>query len=125
MANSELPSARPLSLQSAQRALTPWLAARLKVPDLAMVSWRSAGSGNSADTFFAAVAGIFEGAAREIPLVIRRQNLGSDIFLDSDLSLPTRVMAAVGAHPAGAGIPVPKVIGLESDAALIGAPFMV
>jgi aminoglycoside phosphotransferase (APT) family kinase protein len=125
MANSELPSARPLSLQSAQRALTPWLAARLKVPDLAMVSWRSAGSGNSADTFFATVAGIFEGAAREIPLVIRRQNLGSDIFLDSDLSLPTRVMAAVGAHPAGAGIPVPKVIGLESDAALIGAPFMV
>ncbi|HUE09325.1 MAG TPA: phosphotransferase family protein [Steroidobacteraceae bacterium] len=114
-----------MSLQSAQRALTPWLAARLKVPDLAMVSWRSAGSGNSADTFFATVAGIFEGAAREIPLVIRRQNLGSDIFLDSDLSLPTRVMAAVGAHPAGAGIPVPKVIGLESDADLIGAPFMV
>ena len=125
MANSELPSARALSLDSAQRALTPWLAARLKVPDLNVVAWRSAGSGNSADTFFATVAGIFEGAAREIPLVIRRQNLGSDIFLDSDLSLPTRVMAAVGAHPAGAGIPVPKVIGLESDADLIGAPFMV
>jgi aminoglycoside phosphotransferase (APT) family kinase protein len=90
-----------------------------------MMSWRSAGAGNSADTFFATVTGGIDGAARELPLVIRRQNQGSDIFLDSDLSLPTRVMAAVGAHPDGAGIPVPRVIGLESDATLIGAPFMV
>lgn len=125
MVNSELPSARPLNLDSAQRALTPWLAKQLKVPDVTIVSWRSAGSGNSADTFFCTVAGTFEGAARELKLVIRRQNQGSDIFLDSDLSLPTRVMAAVGAHPAGAGVPVPRVIGLESDVSLIGAPFMV
>jgi aminoglycoside phosphotransferase (APT) family kinase protein len=62
---------------------------------------------------------------REISLVIRRQNQGSDIFLDSDLTLPTRVMAAVAAHPDAARIPVPRVVGLESDAALIGAPFMV
>lgn len=125
MANSELPSARPLNLESAQRALTPWLAARLDVPDLRTVSWKSAGAGNSADTFFATVAGAFDGAHRDMHLVVRRQNQGSDIFLDSDLTLPTRVMAAVGAHPAGAGIPVPRVIGLESDASLIGAPFMV
>jgi len=58
-------------------------------------------------------------------LVIRRQNLGSDIFLESELELPTRVMAAVAAHPQAAGIPVPRVIGLESDASLLGAPFMV
>jgi aminoglycoside phosphotransferase (APT) family kinase protein len=125
MANSELPSARPLTLHSAQTALSPWLAAHLQIPDLTIVSWRSAGSGNSADTFFATVAGVAGGAARELRLVIRRQNQGSDIFLESDLSLPTRVMAAVGAHPAAAGIPVPSVIGLESDVNLIGAPFMV
>jgi aminoglycoside phosphotransferase (APT) family kinase protein len=125
MANSELPSARPLTLHSAQTALTPWLAAHLQIPDLRIVSWRSAGSGNSADTFFAAVAGVAGGTARELRLVIRRQNQGSDIFLESDLSLPTRVMAAVGANPAAAAIPVPRVIGLESDVNLIGAPFMV
>jgi aminoglycoside phosphotransferase (APT) family kinase protein len=125
MADSELPSARALDLDAARRSLTPWLAARLRVPDLRMVSWRSAGAGNSADTFFATVAGVIDGAARELPLVIRRQNQGSDIFLDSDLSLPTRVMAAVGTHPDGAGIPVPRVVGLESDGSLIGAPFMV
>jgi aminoglycoside phosphotransferase (APT) family kinase protein len=125
MANSELPSARPLTLDSAQTALTPWLAAHLQIPDLTIVSWRSAGSGNSADTFFATVAGVAGGAARELRLVIRRQNQGSDIFLESDLSLPTRVMAAIGAHPAGTGIPVPSVIGLESEVNLIGAPFMV
>jgi aminoglycoside phosphotransferase (APT) family kinase protein len=125
MANSELPSARPLSLESARPALTPWLAARLKSSDLEIAAWRSAGAGNSADTFFATVTGHLDGAAREMRLVIRRQNLGSDIFLESDLRLPTRVMAAVAAHPAGAGIPVPRVIGLEPNESLIGAPFMV
>jgi aminoglycoside phosphotransferase (APT) family kinase protein len=125
MANSELPSARPLSLESARRALAPWLAARLKSPDLAIAAWRSAGAGNSADTFFATVTGYVEGDAQEMRLVLRRQNLGSDIFLESDLGLPTRVMAAVAAHPQGAAIPVPRVIGVESDASLIGAPFMV
>ena len=125
MADSELPSARLLSLQSARSALTPWLAARLKSPDFAILAWRSAGAGNSADTFFATVRAHLEGATREMNLVLRRQNLGSDIFLESDLNLPTRVMAAVAAHPQGAGIPVPRVVGLESDASLIGAPFMV
>jgi aminoglycoside phosphotransferase (APT) family kinase protein len=125
MANSELPSARPLTLESARRALTPWLAARLKSPDLTIAAWGSAGAGNSADSFFATVTGHMQGAVREMRLVIRRQNLGSDIFLESDLGLPTQVMAAVAAHPQGAGIPVPRVIGLESDASLIGAPFMV
>jgi len=125
MANSELPSARPLTPESARRALTPWLAARLESPDLEIVAWRSAGAGNSADTFFATVTGHMPGGAREMRLVVRRQNLGSDIFLESDLGLPTRVMAAVAAHPQGAGIPVPHVVGLESDASLVGAPFMV
>ena len=36
-------------------------------------------------------------------LVIRRQNQGSDIFLESDLSLPTRVMAARRCAPRGGG----------------------
>jgi aminoglycoside phosphotransferase (APT) family kinase protein len=125
MANSELASARAVTLESAQRILTPWLAARLAVPDLRLLSWRSAGAGNSADTFFATVAGVFDGGAGELGLVIRRQNQGSDIFLDSELTLPTHVMAAVGKHPQGAGIPVPRVIGLEADNGLLGAPFMV
>jgi aminoglycoside phosphotransferase (APT) family kinase protein len=125
MSKLDLPSARPLSLEIAQRALTPWLAPRLKSSDLEITAWRSAGAGNSADTFFAAVSGGLEGGARDMRLVIRRQNLGSDIFLESELELPTRVMAAVAAHPQAAGIPVPRVIGLESDASLLGAPFMV
>src|SRR5271170_1363048 len=125
MSKLDLPSARPLSLEIAQRALTPWLAAQLKSRDLKITAWRSAGAGNSADTFFAAVSGDLEGGAGDMRLVIRRQNLGSDIFLESDLALPTRVMAAVGAHPQGVGIPVPRVVGLESDSTLIGAPFMV
>jgi aminoglycoside phosphotransferase (APT) family kinase protein len=125
MSKLDLPSARHLSLEIAQCALTPWLAARLESSDLRITAWRAAGAGNSADTFFATVRSDLEGGARELRLVIRRQNLGSDIFLESNLELPTRVMAAVAAHPQGAGIPVPRVIGLESDASLLGAPFMV
>src|ERR1700677_271462 len=125
MSKLDLPSARPLSLELAQQVLTPWLAERLKSRDLKITAWRSAGAGNSADTFFAAVSGDREGGAGDVRLVIRRQNLCSDIFLESDLELPTRVMAAVAAHPQGAGIPVPRVVGLESDESLLGAPFMV
>src|SRR6202453_2026 len=125
MSKLDLPSARPLSLELAQQVLTPWLAERLKSRDLKITAWRSAGAGNSADTFFAAVSGDREGGAGDVRLVIRRQNLGSDIFLESDLELPTRVMAAVAAQPQATGIPVPRVIGLETDASLLGAPFMV
>src|ERR1700691_1767055 len=125
MSQLDLPSARPLSLEIAQRALTTWPAARLKSRDLKITAWRSAGAGNSADTFFAAVSADLEGGAGDMRLVIRRQNLGSDIFLESDLELPTRVMAAVAAQPQGAGIPVPPIIGLETHASLLGAPFMV
>jgi aminoglycoside phosphotransferase (APT) family kinase protein len=114
-----------LTADKAQAVLSPWLADRLPARDLRFVSWRAAGAGNSAETYFATVAGKFNGAARELGLVIRRQNKGSDIFLDSDLRLPTRVMATVAAQPEAVEIPVPRVIGVESDVSLVSAPFMV
>jgi aminoglycoside phosphotransferase (APT) family kinase protein len=125
MASSETPT-RALTLEVAQAKLTPWLAKRLQAPDLRVVALRAASAGNSADTFFATAHGSIDGGSpREIALVIRRQNSGSDIFLDSELSLPTRVMATVADHPLGKDIPVPRVVGIDQELTLLGAPFMV
>jgi aminoglycoside phosphotransferase (APT) family kinase protein len=115
---------RPMT-QAVVESLLPWISQRLGASDLQVVAVKGAGAGSSADTVIATVSGTIDGARREQGLVIRRQNLGSDLFLDSDLKLPCLAMSAVAAKVSADEIPVPRVLGMETDHTLLGAPFMV
>ena len=63
MASSELPLRASADRSRARSARSRRGSPRgCKSPDLRIVAWRSAGAGNSADTFFATVSGDLEGA---------------------------------------------------------------
>jgi aminoglycoside phosphotransferase (APT) family kinase protein len=110
------------TMQQAQQVLAGWLAAKLEASEVDVTALTVAGAGNSAETLFADVSCVQQGVARELELVVRRQNEGSDFFLDADLDLPYRMMRAVGQY---SDVPVPEVVGIEFDRSLLGAPFLV
>lgn len=61
-------------------------------------------------------------ARREaLDIVLRVQPQSSSVFPDCDIQRQYRVMHAL----AGSDVPVPELLGLETDAALLGAPFFV
>lgn len=117
------PSLRPITLELAQAVVAPWLGRALDCRDLRLLAIRSAGAGNSAETHFATISGMIDGTARQLDIVLRRQNSDSDLFLESSLEVPCLAMARVARASAGT-IPVPRIFGLERDPALLGAPFM-
>ncbi len=104
--------------------LATWLSSRipgaeaLSVGDLKAPS----GAGNSAETSFVEVRYRADGAWHERKLVLRRQNQGSDLFMDATLQLPHRMMTALARHPS---VPVPKVLGIELDSLILDRPFLV
>lgn len=96
---------------------TPWLAARLGSSFSGISDIRSASNGFSAETMFASVDGP-GGTARDI--VLRLEQPGEEIFLNTQISRQAAVMEALVA----AGIPAPRVIGLEADGDILGHPFI-
>jgi aminoglycoside phosphotransferase (APT) family kinase protein len=103
--------------------LADWLAGTSIGPNVEVLNLTAAaGAGFSAETLFAQVEAIEDGRGRRESLVVRRQNEGGELFLNSDLNLQYRMMAELGAHPA---IPVPELIGIEFDGTVLGAPFLV
>lgn len=56
-----------------------------------------------------------------LDIVLRVQPQSSSVYPDCDIQRQYRVMQAL----AGSGVPVPELLGLEVDAALLGAPFFV
>jgi len=52
---------------------------------------------------------------------VRLQKTGRHVFLGADISLQGQMMSALQVH----GLPVPEIIGVESDAALLGGKFLV
>lgn len=80
------------------------------------------GTGNSAETLFADLRGEVDGRPLVKHLVIRRHRSGSELFLDSTIELPFRMMETLARHPS---VPSPAVVGVETDASLIGEPFLV
>lgn len=110
-------------LDAARGKLAEWLAAKsfgraIEVPRLTI----AAGAGYSAQTLYADVEYVQDGRTCQESLVVRCQNESSDLFLNADLNLSYRMMVAIGAHPA---IPVPRLIGIEFDRTVLGAPFLV
>lgn len=118
--SSKLPA---VTLNVARSKIAPWLAKVLHCPDLEVLAMRSAGAGSSADSHILTVRGTLPGGSSETGVVLRRQNTDSDLFLESNLELPC--LAMQGVAKASTGIPVPRVLGLECDPTLLGAPFMV
>jgi aminoglycoside phosphotransferase (APT) family kinase protein len=124
MAGAQPSTLRPITIEVARSVIAPWLASRIGSHDLQIVVVRRGGARRSAETHIATIRGTIDGLQRELGVVLRRQNNDSDLFLESSLELPCLAMQAVGRACAGQ-IPVPRVLGLELDPALLGAPFMV
>jgi aminoglycoside phosphotransferase (APT) family kinase protein len=103
--------------------LTPWLSARMPhARDLQVTSISTPkGGGNSAETAFFDIAYVMAGESKSDSLVLRRQLDGAELFMGTDLQLPWRMMETMRIK----GIPVPRMIGLEMDRAVLGNPFLV
>lgn len=59
------------------------------------------------------------GTAQTLPIVLRVQPQAASVYPDCDIVRQYRVMQALE----GSEVPVPRLLGLETDAALLGAPF--
>lgn len=62
-----------------------------------------------------------DGRPQSLDIVLRVQPPSSSVYPDCDVTRQYRVMQAL----AGSEVPVPVLLGLETDAALLGAPFYV
>lgn len=80
------------------------------------------GSGFSADIFFVDVDYTEHGQHLHRGLVVRRQPQTFEVVFESDLRLQANMMAALDAR---GDVPVPPWVGMEDDASLLGAPFLV
>lgn len=68
-------------------------------------------------------AAYLQGGVRVVRgMVLRRQIFGHDLTFDADLLRPARAMQAMAAH---SGLPVPVLVGVEMDHAVMGSPFLV
>lgn len=61
------------------------------------------------------------GGREEVPIVLRVQSPEPTVFPDPSIERQVRVMAAL----AGSAVPVPRLLGHETDPSVLGAPFCV
>lgn len=80
------------------------------------------GSGFSAEIFFVDVEYTEDGHHQHRTLVVRRQPQTFEVVFESDLKLQANMMAALDAR---GDLPVPAWVGMEDDATILGAPFLV
>jgi len=113
-----------LDAQAVNDRLTAWLARTrpdwqgLTVAPMDVVL----GSGFSADIFFVEVDYGLGGHHHHRTLVVRRQPQTFEVVFESSLTLQASMMAALDAR---GDLPVPPWIGMEQDAEILGAPFLV
>jgi aminoglycoside phosphotransferase (APT) family kinase protein len=95
--------------------LSDWIEERLgERPD--MGSFVQSTTGFSAETLYANLP-----TANGEKLVIRLEKPGGEVFMDSDIALQGQVMVEMARN----GVPVPPVVGIETDATKIGSRFLV
>lgn len=103
--------------------LRDWLARRLpELADVEIAGMASPGVGKSAETVLIDLQARAGSVSKSIRLVLRRQLEGMDFFLNADLRWQYRVLQAMAAYPQ---VPVPRVVGIEMDRAVLGTPFFV
>lgn len=114
-----------LSAGPADRALAAWFAHI--VPDASNVEMLDAAiaraAGSSAETSFVTMRWIEHGRCVEDSFVLRRQIIGHDLLPEPELSFQAAIMDAVS-QVGDAGVRVPRVIGIEPNGTVIGAPFL-
>src|SRR6266478_980252 len=109
----------------AERNLTAWLAAKLEGAKDVRVSGVNvpSSSGLSYETIlFDASWRVPSGSEQRERLVARVQPTGSTVFPERTLKSEYRVMKALGERTA---VPVPRVLWIDDDASVLGAPFAV
>jgi aminoglycoside phosphotransferase (APT) family kinase protein len=99
-----------------------WLSARLSnAKNILVAPLRfPTAAGNSAETIFVDYVCTIDGERNSKQLVLRRQKEGSELFLNSSLEFPWRMMRAVAAHT---DLPVPPLVAIELDRSVLGSPF--
>lgn len=107
-------------LEDLARRLEGWLAAHHpeRAP-LTVSQLKRSDAGYSNITVLGELAWQRDGAAQTVPIVLRVQPQASSVYPDCDIVRQYRVMQAL----AGSAVPVPNLLGLETDAAALGAPF--
>jgi aminoglycoside phosphotransferase (APT) family kinase protein len=115
-------------------ALVEWLAPRLApregetfgeapLEGLRLIEASRPAAGQSNDTvLFIATWTSSGGTSIRRDLVLRRQPVGQHIFLAPDVAREARVLAGLAS---AVGVPVPLVLGYESDPDVLGVPFFV
>jgi len=102
-------------------ALEAWLRARLpQAQNVGVVELQRPGTGASSETRLFDVHWNEAGNPRSVPVVLRAAPSRPGVFPTYDLGFQFRIMQSLHDHT---GVPVPKVLWLEEDPAIIGAPF--
>ena len=107
-------------LEDLARRLEAWL--RTRHPErapLTVLQLKRSDAGYSNITVLGELQWMHGGAAQAVRIVLRVQPLASSVYPDCDIVRQYRVMQAL----AGSAVPVPRLLGLETDAAALGAPF--
>ncbi len=107
-------------LEDLARRLETWLSAQHpeRAP-LAVSQLKRSDAGYSNITVLGELSWTLDGATQQLPIVLRVQPQESSVYPDCDIVRQYRVMAAL----AGSAVPVPRLLGLETDATPLGAPF--
>jgi aminoglycoside phosphotransferase (APT) family kinase protein len=98
--------------------LEAWLQDR-QVLDSRIAALEGVATGASAQTLICHLAGSQTPGVRSV--VLRLESPAGPIFLDTDLERQAEMMRALFRH----GIPTAEVLGVETDTAVLGSPFMV
>jgi aminoglycoside phosphotransferase (APT) family kinase protein len=118
-----MPQPPERDIENTRAQLEAWLAGR--VSDATDVQLRSLGgpenTGFSSDTLMFDAAWSAGGRRIETPLVVRFEPIGFPIFPSYDITIQYRCMDKLRS----VGVPVPQMLWLEEDAAVLGSPFYV
>ena len=102
--------------------LAAWFASRLPGADEVRVhDLRRPGAGESSDTQLFTLRWNEQGRAQHLEAVLRCAPTGDAPFPDYDLPMQFGVMRALAEHTE---VPVPEVLWLEPDPAVLGSPFL-
>jgi len=115
---------KQLTPDEMRQAIAGFLMSR--IPDaedvVVVLSEAAAKAGFSAETVMFDVRYTVDGAPVERGMVLRRQIFGHDLTFDADLGHQWKAMQAMAAHST---LPIPPLVGIEMDHALMGSPFLV
>ncbi len=113
---------QPLSATELRDRLSQWLQAKLPgAQQLEISEFTSPEAGASNETLLFSATWMEDGERVERGLVARLKPLEQGIFPSYDLGLQYHAMDAL----AGSGVPVPAMVALEEDEAVLGRPFYV